>query len=135
MVMNGAISQPAPGNSGRPSAFAPSDGFDRLTAGKRNATADKAGSDQRPAGRDSSRVTMHFQIDRMTLPGMSRPDTTRVVAAMKQGLARLASKFPGRNWQGLSAIDRLDGGTLPAGARPEQIGEHLAAQIFRRLSR
>jgi hypothetical protein len=65
---------------------------------------------------------------------MSRADTTRVVEAMKQGLAKLANKFPGRNWQGLSAIDRLDGGTIRAGAKPEQIGEHLATQIFRRLS-
>jgi hypothetical protein len=64
---------------------------------------------------------------------MSRADTTRVVEAMKQGLAKLANKFPGRNWQGLSAIDRLDGGTIRAGAKPEQIGEYLAAQIFRRL--
>jgi hypothetical protein len=65
---------------------------------------------------------------------MSRADTARVVAAMKKNLAKLASQFPGRNWQDVAAIDRLDGGTLRAGARPEQIGEHLAAQIFRRLS-
>jgi hypothetical protein len=65
---------------------------------------------------------------------MSRADTSRVMDAMKKGLAKLANQSPGRDWQALSAIDRLDGGTLPAGARPEQIGEHLAAQVFRRLS-
>ncbi len=82
----------------------------------------------------TSRVTLKFNVGRITLPGMSRADTARVVDAMKKDLAKLASQFPGRNWQDVSAIDRLDGGTLGAGARPEQIGEHLAAQIFRRLS-
>lgn len=85
-------------------------------------------------GTPAASATLRFNIERLTLPGMSRADTTRVVEAMKQGLAKLANRFPGRNWQGLSAIDRLDGGTIRAGAKPEQIGEHLATQIFRRLS-
>jgi hypothetical protein len=94
-----------------------------------------AGSSKRPADRGSSGVTLKFHIGRMTLPGMSRADTTRVVEAIKKELAKLANKFPGRTWQDVSAVDRLDGGSIRAGARPEQVGEHLAAQIFRRLSR
>ena len=95
----------------------------------------KRNSTSRPANRTAGGVTMQFHIDRVTLPAMSRADTTRVMDAMKKGLAKRANQSPGRNWQALSAIDRLDGGTLPTGARPEQIGEHLATQIFRRLSR
>jgi hypothetical protein len=112
MVMNGAVSQQTPGQSGRQNGESTGQSANRLTGG----------------------VTMQFHIGRMTLPAMSRADTTRVVDAMKKGLAKMASQSPERDWQGLSAVDRLDGGTLPAGARPEQIGEHLAAQIFRRLS-
>jgi hypothetical protein len=110
--MNGAISQQMPGGS---------------PPQKQNSTG-------RPANPMASGVTLQFHIDRVTLPSMSRADTTRVMDAMKQGLAKRANQFRGRDWQALSTIDRLDGGTLPAGARPDQIGEHLAAQIFRRLS-
>jgi hypothetical protein len=110
--MNGAIGQPASGTS-RPQ---------------------NGNSPGRPANRTTGGVTMQVHIDRVTLPTMSRADTTRVVHAMEKGLAKLANQSPARDWQALSAIDRLDGGILPDGARPEQIGEHLAAQIFRRLS-
>ncbi|MGA3006909.1 MAG: hypothetical protein ABSE59_03355 [Opitutaceae bacterium] len=92
--------------------------------------ASQPGSDRRP----TTPVTLQFQIGRLTLPGMSRADTARVVDAMQAGLAKLARQFPGRDWRKLSALPRLDGGTLRVGARPEQIGEHLATQIFRRLS-
>jgi hypothetical protein len=112
MVMNGAIGQPA-------------------SATSRPQNGNPTGS---PANRTTGGVTMQFHIDRVTLPTMSRADSTRVMDAMKKGLTKLANQFPGRDWQSLSAIDRLDGGTLRPGARPEQIGEHLAAQIFRRLS-
>jgi hypothetical protein len=134
--MNGVIGQHAPGNSGRQSAFDPfgKPRAGRLATGRPGAAADKAVIHQRTADHAPGGVTLRFHIDRVTLPGMSRADTNRVVEAMKKDLAKLANKFPGRNWQALSAIDRLDGGTLRAGARPEQIGEHLAAQIFRRLS-
>jgi hypothetical protein len=110
--MNGAISQQTPGAS---------------LPQKRNSTG-------RPANPMTGGVTLQFHIDRVTLPAMSRADSTRVVDAMKRGLAKLANQFPGRDWQALSSIDRLDGGTLPSGVRPEKIGEHLAAQVFRRLS-
>jgi hypothetical protein len=99
-----------------------------------NLSRGRARSLQRPADRAAAGVTLQFHIDRLTLPGLSRADAARAVEAMKQGLGRLAAQSPERNWRRLSVVGRVDGGTLPAGARPEQIGEHLAAQIFRRLS-
>jgi hypothetical protein len=79
-------------------------------------------------------VQLRLHIDRLTLPGMSRANSGRVVGALQRELAKLAGGSPRRRWRNLSVIGRLDGGTVREGARPEQLGEHLAAQIFRRLS-
>jgi hypothetical protein len=116
------------GDAGSAARFGP----DR---GQANQSRPPASSAKRPVDLGSGGVTLKLHIDRLTLPGMSRADTARVVETIKKELAKLANKFPGRNWQDVSAVDRLDGGTIRAGAKPEQVGEHLAAQIFRRLPR
>ncbi len=109
--MKGTTAQPAPRN------FRPQSGSPGVGA----------------AGRPAGGVSLSFQIDHLTLPHMSRADSARVVAAMKKKLATLAGQATRRDWRHLSAIDRLDGGTIQPGTKPEQLGEHLAAQIFTRL--
>jgi hypothetical protein len=138
--MNGAnvtarLVRHSPGESGWQATRTKSGADTSVRQRSRGEPLDKLGAlSLSNGGTPPASATLRFNIGRLTLPGMSRADTARVVAAMKKDLAKLASQFPGRNWQDVAAIDRLDGGTLRAGARPEQIGEHLAAQIFRRLS-
>ncbi len=100
-----------------------------------NFSGRKSASGGGERSRTSGGVSLRFQIDRLTLPGMSRADANRVVDAMRRELARLANSSPRRNWRGHSAISRLDGGTLRPHARPGEVGEHLAAQIFRGISK
>jgi len=92
-----------------------------------------ASRSDRAASRAPGGTSLRFHIDRLTLPHMSRADSARVVAALQKKLSHLVSQAPRRDWRRLSALDRLDGGTIPPGSKPEQLGEHLAAQIFHRL--
>ncbi len=85
-------------------------------------------------GRGGGAGAIRFHIGRLSLPDMSRADAQRVVGAMRLELTRLAGALPVRGLRNRRVAGRQDGGTLRAGARPEEMGEHLAAQIYRRLS-
>jgi hypothetical protein len=78
-------------------------------------------------------VSLRVNINRLTLPAMSRRDSALVVSSLQQKLSELANQSPAPDWSNLSGIDNVDGGSLPRGARPREIGSHLATQIFRRL--
>ncbi len=89
----------------------------------------------RAVARPSAPSTIvRFNIGRLSLPGMSRADTTRVVEAMRAELSRLAATTPAKQWRNLAVRGRLDGGTLPPEASPTVVGRHLATQIYRRAS-
>jgi hypothetical protein len=82
----------------------------------------------------SASVNLRIHIDRLTLAGMSRADADLVTSVMRRKLATLARQTPQSKWTE-AHLDRLDGGAVPSDIRPEDLGAHLAAQIFRKVSR
>jgi hypothetical protein len=75
-------------------------------------------------------VNVKFQIGRLSIDGASRADGARVGDALRSRLASLVMCNPPLH---AFHINRLDVGTLPRGASPEQAGDYLAEQIFRSL--
>ena len=84
-----------------------------------------------PAARTAIRVA----IDRIAIEGRSRADHARAADAFAGALASLADAAPGLDWPAATGVARLDAGTVPARATPEEIGRHLAASLLERLSR
>ncbi len=81
------------------------------------------------------RTVLNFHVERMTLEGISRADSGRVTAAMRRKLAELAGATADLGRASNSRIERFDGGSIAAGSRPEEIGQHIAMQIFKGLTR
>jgi len=75
-------------------------------------------------------MQVKFHIGRLTVNGGSRADGVRIGDALRSRLTELAGS--GLPLQG-AKIDRLDAGTLPAGASAEHTGRHLADRIFENL--
>jgi len=78
---------------------------------------------------------VRVHVGRLAVDGLSRGDERRVTSAMGKRLAALVDARPGLDWSAVSNVDRVDGGTVPAGATPAEIGRHLATRIFRGLTR
>ena len=75
-------------------------------------------------------MNVKFQIGRLSIDGASRADGVRVSDALHSRLISLVMCDPPLH---AFHINRLDAGTLPRGASPEQTGHYLADQIFRSL--
>jgi hypothetical protein len=73
--------------------------------------------------------SVHFDIGRITLHGYSFVQQTRFVSALRTQLTDHATNGE-RNWLAAQQIAHLDGGTLPAGATPEQAAQRIAARIL-----
>jgi hypothetical protein len=76
---------------------------------------------------------VHVQIERLTIEGIARGDVARLTDALRSQLTELVGTMSEPPWQSLPAVDRLDGGVLPVGSSPEEIGRHIAGQIVRGL--
>ena len=74
---------------------------------------------------------MHFDIARITLYGYSARDRDRFERALRTHLTELAAGQQG-SWpaDGSQFIDRLDAGTVPAGASPERAARVIAARVL-----
>lgn len=83
----------------------------------------------------SGRTVLRVHVGRLAIDGLSRGDERRITSAMGKRLAALVDARPGLDWSAVSNVDRVDGGTVPAGATPAELGRHLATQIFRGLTR
>ena len=79
------------------------------------------------------RTVLSFHIQRLTLEGISRADAGRVTAAMRRKIAELAGTTAALSRSSSSRIERFDGGSIAAGSSPEEIGQHIATQIFKGL--
>jgi hypothetical protein len=73
---------------------------------------------------------INFRIERLTLEGYTRSDQARFTRTFERKLRDLAVAAPGLNWKAAKGADRIDAGTLPSGATPEQAARHIARQIF-----
>ena len=73
---------------------------------------------------------INFRIGRLTLEGYTRSDQTRFTRTLERKLRDLVAAAPGLNWKAAKDADRIDAGTLPSGATPEQAARHIARQIF-----
>ena len=83
----------------------------------------------------AARTAIRVAIDRIAIEGRSRADHARAADAFAGALASLADAAPGLDWPAATGVARLDAGTVPARATPEEIGRHLAASLLERLSR
>jgi hypothetical protein len=73
---------------------------------------------------------INFRIERLTLEGYTRSDQARFTRTFESKLRDLVAAAPGLNWKAAKGPDRIDAGTLPPGATPEQAARHIARQIF-----
>jgi hypothetical protein len=77
--------------------------------------------------------TLRFHIGRLTIEGLARSKGIRVAEAIRGRLIELASMEAAP--PAASHLDRIDGGLVPRGASAEEIGSHIALQIFKKLGR
>ena len=106
--------------------------------GTHGSTVGKQSSTPSPSGTRAviqTPTVLRFKIDRLVLEGVSRGDEVRVVESIEKELYRLANDARGADWTAARRVARFDGGSLPADARPTEIGRHLAQQILRSLQR
>ena len=83
----------------------------------------------------TNQTVVHLNIGRMTIQGVSHGDHQRMRRAMEREFSRLAVTARNMDWRSASSVERMDPRTFPAGASAEEIGRHLAAEIFRELRR
>ncbi|MGP0063413.1 MAG: hypothetical protein ACLQGP_07430 [Isosphaeraceae bacterium] len=115
----------------------------RVPGGKLGGPAPAVAADHPPRSRDGTparsampgRTVLNFHVERMTLEGISRADAGRVAAAMRRKIAELSRTTAVLSRASPTRIARFDGGIIVAGSSPEQIGQHIAIQIFKRLTR
>lgn len=75
--------------------------------------------------------SIHFDIGRITLHGYSARDRDRFESALRARLTELAAGQHGAGPAGGNQfIDRLDAGTIPAGASPERAAWLIAARVL-----
>ncbi len=79
------------------------------------------------------RTVLSFHIQRLTLEGISRADAGRVTAAMRRKITELAGTTAALSRASAARIEKFDGGSIAAGSSPEEIGQHIATQIFKGL--
>jgi hypothetical protein len=77
--------------------------------------------------------TVHLDIGHMVLPNMSFHDQRQIRRALEHEFTRLVDGSPDFDWHAVSSLDRINASDYPAGASAEQIGRHLASEIFRGL--
>lgn len=80
-------------------------------------------------------TTVHLNIERLVVEGVSRQDQGRMTRAMERHFTRLAQSAKGFDWQDLSSLERIDARDFPPGSTAEDIGRHVAMEIFRGLKR
>ena len=88
---------------------------------------------RRRAGRvpgTASRTAIRLHVRRLVLEGVARADRGRVVSAMAAHLAELIERAPAFDWSRAASRGRVDGGTVSSQATPDEIGRHVARQIF-----
>jgi len=81
------------------------------------------------------RQEIELKIGELVLEGLSPVDRERIGPAMERELSRLLFLSGGRKWMG--DLSRLSLGDLsvevPHASKPEQIGTHIAREIFSRI--
>src|SRR5689334_13279876 len=78
-------------------------------------------------------VTVHLNIERLIVNGISHSDATRMIRALKAEFTRLVESIPDFDWRTVSHLERIDATAYRAGATAEEIGQHIASEIFRGL--
>lgn len=99
--------------------------------GPRTGNPNAASKSPRPQRAASQRV--HLNIGRMVLHDIPYHDHRRIRRALDMEFARLVQGSPNFDWHRVANLDRFKASDYPAGASAEQIGRHLAAEIFRSL--
>ena len=79
------------------------------------------------------RTVLSFHIQRLTLEGISRADAGRVTAAMRRKIAELAGTTAALSRASAAEHRAVRRGIGAAGSSPEEIGQHIATQIFKGL--
>jgi hypothetical protein len=78
---------------------------------------------------------VHLNIARLSVAGMSHREQSRMSGALQQEFTRLVEASPEVDWQALSGLDRINTRPFPAGSTAEDIGRHVASEIFCGLRR
>jgi len=73
---------------------------------------------------------INFRIERLTLEGYTRADRARFTQTFEKRMRELVTAARGVNWAGAKGAERIDAGTLPPAATPEQAARHIARKIF-----
>jgi hypothetical protein len=80
------------------------------------------------------RTVLSVRIERMTLEGISRADADRVATGIRRKIADLAGATALPSRAPAALIESFDGGSIAGGSSPEQMGEHIAREIFKALT-
>jgi hypothetical protein len=75
-------------------------------------------------------MKVNFHIKRLVIEGASHSEAMRVAEALRGRLAELPMASMAAK---TASIGRLDAGVLPPPSNAEQIGHHIAGQIFANL--
>lgn len=88
---------------------------------------------QGSAATGASQTQLHLNIEHLKVEGVSHREQARMTGALQQEFTRLVEASPDLDWQALSSLDRISARPFPAGATAEEIGRHVAFEIFRGL--
>jgi hypothetical protein len=83
----------------------------------------------------AKQTQVHLNIGRLSVAGMSHREQSRMTDALQQEFTWLVEASPEVDWQALSGLDRIGARPFPAGSTAEDIGRHVASEIFRGLRR
>jgi len=75
---------------------------------------------------------INFRIERLTLENYSHADQVRFTRTLEKRLRNYAQTVR-LNWSAVKSTGRIDAGTLPTGATPEQAARQVARQIVMNL--
>ncbi len=78
--------------------------------------------------------SVNLNIERLTLHGIAPQQQTAITRAIQHEFSKLVEASPDLDWNTLRGIDRITASDYRAGASPEEIGRHVAREIFRALN-